>query len=73
MENWHKQTYGVKNDQKTLQLATHEPQCFHATCVCVCVCVCAQVFSHVQLIATPQTVACQGPLSMEFSRQEVLL
>ena len=27
-------------------------------------------FSHVQLSATPGTVACQAPLSMEFSRQE---
>ena len=27
-------------------------------------------FSHVQFFATPQTVACQAPLSMEFSRQE---
>ena len=27
-------------------------------------------FSHVQLFATPQTVACQVPLSMGFSRQE---
>ena len=26
--------------------------------------------SHVLLIATPWTVACQAPLSMEFSRQE---
>ena len=26
--------------------------------------------SHVPLIATPWTVACQAPLSMEFSRQE---
>ena len=28
------------------------------------------VLSHVQLLATPWTVACQAPLSMEFSRQE---
>ena len=28
------------------------------------------LFSHVQLFATPWTVACQDPLSMEFSRQE---
>ena len=28
------------------------------------------MLSHVQLFATPQTVACQTPLSMEFSRQE---
>ena len=27
-------------------------------------------FSHVQLFATPQTVACQSPLFMGFSRQE---
>ena len=30
----------------------------------------AQVISHVRLFATPQTVACQAPLSMGFSRQE---
>ena len=28
------------------------------------------VLSHVQLFATPWTIACQGPLSMEFSRQK---
>ena len=28
------------------------------------------VLSHVQLYATPCTVGCQAPLSMEFSRQE---
>ena len=28
------------------------------------------VASHVQLFATPWTVACQSPLSMGFSRQE---
>ena len=31
---------------------------------------CAQLLSHVQLFATPWTVACQAPLSMGFSRQE---
>ena len=31
---------------------------------------CAQLLSRVQLFATPWTVALQGPLSMEFSRQE---
>ena len=30
----------------------------------------AQSLSHVQLFATPWTVACQAPLSMGFSRQE---
>ena len=29
-----------------------------------------QSLSRVQLFATPWTVACQAPLSMEFSRQE---
>ena len=33
------------------------------TCMCVLV-------SHVQLFVTPWTIACQGPLSMGFSRQE---
>ena len=33
------------------------------------VCVHAQSLSHVQLFATPWTVACQAPQSMEFSRQ----
>ena len=28
------------------------------------------VASHVQLLANPRTIACQGPLSMGFSRQE---
>ena len=36
--------------------------------MCVCVCVC--VLSHVQLFATPWTIACQAPLSMGFPRQE---
>ena len=31
---------------------------------------CAQLLSHVQFFVTPWTVACQAPLSMEFSRQE---
>ena len=30
----------------------------------------AQWLSHVPVLATPWTVACQAPLSMEFSRQE---
>ena len=33
-------------------------------------CVCVQLFSHVQLFATPWTVACQASLSMEFYRQK---
>ena len=33
-------------------------------------CVHAQSLSHVQLFATPETVACQAPLSMEYCRKE---
>ena len=36
---------------------------------CMC-CVCAQSLSHVQLFATPWTIAHPAPLSMEFSKQE---
>ena len=37
-------------------------------CVCICgLCVCVLLY-RVQLCATPYTVACQAPLSMEFSR-----
>ena len=32
-------------------------------------CMC-QSFSHIQLFVVPQTVNCQAPLFMEFSRQE---
>ena len=43
-------------------------------CVCVCVCerthACVCAFSIVWLFATPWTIACQAPLSMEFSRLE---
>ena len=35
----------------------------------MCACMLSR-FSHVQLFATLWTVACQAPLSMEFSRQE---
>ena len=45
--------------------------CIH-TCVyvCVSVCVCVCTLSPVWLFATLWTIACQAPLSMEFSRQE---
>ena len=38
--------------------------------VFMCECVHAQSLSHVQLFVTPWTVACQGPLSVGFPRQE---
>ena len=36
------------------------------------VCVCVKSLSHVQLFATPWTVAHEAPLSMGFSRKEYL-
>ena len=40
-------------------------------CVSVCVCVCVRyVHSVMSESATPWTIACQSPLSMEFSKQE---
>ena len=38
--------------------------------MCACVCAPAQSVSHVWLFPTTWTIACQGPLSMEFSSQE---
>ena len=47
---------------------------FCKVCVCVCVCVCASVHvsacAQLCLTLTQWTVACQVPMSMEFSRQE---
>ena len=37
---------------------------------CCCCCFCVKSFNHVQLFATPWTVAHQAPLSMGFPRQE---
>ena len=39
-------------------------------CVCVCVGVCVCTLSHVQLFATPGTIAHQASWPMEYSRQE---
>ena len=41
----------------------------HPPLRCPCVCMLNR-FSRVRLFATPWTVACQAPLSVEFSRQE---
>ena len=40
---------------------------FFFACAVLC---CAKLLSHVQFFVTPWIVACQGLLSMEFSRQE---
>ena len=61
------------------EFETHLPLIFSkrehwylVVCVHVCVCVCAyvQLLSCVQLFATLWTVACQAPLSLEYSQQE---
>ena len=39
-------------------------------CVCVCVCVCSVTSVVSDSFVTLWTIACQAPLSMEFSRQE---
>ena len=60
-----KQMLTVKNPSisgKNEVVFLHAPW---TVCVCVHACVC-----HLQLFATPWTIACQAPLSMEFSRQE---
>ena len=44
--------------------------CTYMYTLCVCVCVCVRMVSLVWPFATPWTVACQAPQSMEFSRQE---
>ena len=47
----------------------------HSLRVCVCVCVCARAHAQscgrVLLLATPWTVACQAPLSMEFFQARI--
>ena len=44
--------------------------CVYVRCVCVCALCVRVLLRRVRLRATPYTVACQAPLSMEFSRQE---
>ena len=57
-------THARLNNQKPLFL---EDVC---VCVCVCVYVYVSVLSNIRLLANPQTVGHQAPLSMGFSKQE---
>ena len=43
---------------------------FSAKSMCVYVCACVCMLSYARLFAIPWTIACQFPLSIEFSRQE---
>ena len=64
-------TYGNSNlEYESSPVSVHLSPLPYPVCVCVCVCVHVQAFSHVQLSVTPQTVFCQVPLSMGFSRWE---
>ena len=66
-------TYSANYDHKqALQKSLHYTlYSLQRTCE-VIVCMCVYVLSCVQLLATPWTKAPQAPLSMEFSRQEIL-
>ena len=58
-------TLGARN---TRQQNTHG-SCSHGACrIAVVV---AELLNHVQLFASPKAVACQAPLSMRFSREEL--
>ena len=52
-----------------MQLRRDSMNLEEGVCVCVCVCLCVHALSCVQLFATPWSVVCQLPLSMEFFRQ----
>ena len=54
---------------KKLYICTNMCLCVYIY-VCVCVCVCMCVAQLLQLFVASWTVACQAPLSMEFSGQE---
>ena len=62
----HAKNYILKKASLSTDVCMYVIMC---VCVCVCDCVCV-LLSHVRLFATPWTVACQAPLSTEFSRQE---
>ena len=57
-------------DSSLPKLTPRVHHCVGCVCVCVWVWVFAQSLSHVPLFGTPGPVACQVPLSTEFSRQE---
>ena len=56
--------------EKHLELVNRKCIIFHQDDAWLHVSLCVYVVCHVWLFATPWTVACQAPLSMEFSRQE---
>ena len=80
MTFWKRQNYGdsekihgsqgLRGEKNKFLEQWNYPVWYHnnntGDCVCVCVYVCTLVLSHVWLFATPWTVACQAPLSMEF-------
>ena len=59
--------YSYSTCSGTYSYIVHELICLTAFMKSVCVC----SLSHVCLFAIPETVACQAPLSMRFSRQGI--
>ena len=60
-EAWWATVHRIAQSQTQLSTAQHRLLLvIYFICVCVC------TFSHVQIVATPLTAACQGPLSVEF-------
>ena len=69
-EAWRAAIHGVAKSQTQLRDST-ELNIYHMWVhAWVPVWVCACVLTRVGLFAAPWTVACEAPLSMEFSRQE---
>ena len=66
--------HGRKREKinKLIKISRKKRVNMHQTlrCVCVCVCVCACACWLLSCVCNPMELACQGPLSMEFSRQE---
>ena len=56
--------------EEVVALSRFPVNCIGKTLLCISVCECAQSLRDVWLFVTPQTVACQAPLSMGFPRQE---
>ena len=58
---------------RSLFLHLHQPssELTPLSCTPIVFCIIFIVLSHIWLGATPWTIACQVPLSMEFSRQEI--
>ena len=64
------ETWGIPVMSFTVNFGHIRVLNFLCVCVCMCVCVCVYAVSRIQFFVIPLNVACQSPLSREFSRQE---